>query len=177
MKRLQSKAMVLKLRKVHLVHYHRQKPRLKEKCTHNVWVYAYWRGSWWPFPRTLMSHNGMEDCGSRGTGVKKKWKKNSPGQQEGTQRSKNTEAKPRDEERPGTEEGQLGPFLSVNPSTFPLPLKRLRSLHPGARVPCSTHETHRQRVSLLLLFRPLLWAQVHSSDTKPIEWLHWACVG
>lgn len=39
------------------------------------------------FPRSLMSHNGMEDSRGRGTGVKKIWKKNGPEKQEGTKRS------------------------------------------------------------------------------------------
>lgn len=52
------------------------------------------------FSRKLMSHNGMEDNGGRGTGVKKKRKKKEPGEQEGTKGSKDREPKPKRKREP-----------------------------------------------------------------------------
>lgn len=52
------------------------------------------------FSRKLMSHNGMEDIGGRGTGVKKKRKKKEPGEQEGTKGSKDREPKPKRKREP-----------------------------------------------------------------------------
>ncbi|XP_035302697.1 chromodomain-helicase-DNA-binding protein 6 isoform X6 [Cricetulus griseus] len=52
------------------------------------------------FSRKLMSHNGMEDSGGRGTGVKKKRKKKDPGEQEGTKGSKDREPKPKRKREP-----------------------------------------------------------------------------
>ncbi|XP_008849206.1 chromodomain-helicase-DNA-binding protein 6 [Nannospalax galili] len=53
------------------------------------------------FPRKLMSHNGMEDSGGRGTGVKKKRKKKEQGEQEGAAKgSKDREPKPKRKREP-----------------------------------------------------------------------------
>lgn len=52
------------------------------------------------FSRKLISHNGMEDSGGRGTGVKKKRKKKDLGEQEGTKGSKDREPKPKRKREP-----------------------------------------------------------------------------
>ncbi|XP_042550238.1 chromodomain-helicase-DNA-binding protein 6 isoform X2 [Dipodomys spectabilis] len=53
------------------------------------------------FSRKMTSHNGMEDNGGRGTGVKKKRKKKEPGEQEGTAKgSKDREPKPKRKREP-----------------------------------------------------------------------------
>ncbi|KAM4842241.1 chromodomain-helicase-DNA-binding protein 6 [Thomomys bottae] len=53
------------------------------------------------FSRKMTSHNGMEDSGGRGTGVKKKRKKKEPGEQEGTAKgSKDREPKPKRKREP-----------------------------------------------------------------------------
>ncbi|XP_004687445.1 PREDICTED: chromodomain-helicase-DNA-binding protein 6 [Condylura cristata] len=53
------------------------------------------------FPRKMTSHNGLEDSGGGGTGVKKKRKKRDPGEQEGTAKgSKDREPKPKRKREP-----------------------------------------------------------------------------